>query len=115
MNANRRAPKLEKRHMRLPASTDELRALRHDLCTPINPILGYCELIAEEAGPPHCRSPRGTYSASASPPAAGSSASRSCWRKTAGERSRAQFAFPVPGHPLASRRAGTHFHHRPRL
>ena len=27
-----------------------MRALRHDLRTPINPILGYCELIAEEAG-----------------------------------------------------------------
>lgn len=34
----------------LPTDTEALRALRHDLRTPINPILGYCELIAEEAG-----------------------------------------------------------------
>lgn len=35
---------------RLPTDTTALRALRHDLRTPINPILGYCELIVEEAG-----------------------------------------------------------------
>ena len=34
----------------LPTDTAALRALRHDLRTPINPILGYCELIVEEAG-----------------------------------------------------------------
>lgn len=41
---------LEKRRLHLPASTEALRTLRHDLRTPINPILGYCELIVEEAG-----------------------------------------------------------------
>lgn len=41
---------LATRRLRLPASTEDLRALRHDLRTPINPILGYCELIEEEAG-----------------------------------------------------------------
>jgi signal transduction histidine kinase len=35
---------------RLPTDAAALRALRHDLRTPINPILGYCELIVEEAG-----------------------------------------------------------------
>ena len=39
-----------KRHLHLPSSVEALRALRHDLRTPINPILGYCELIEEEAG-----------------------------------------------------------------
>ena len=34
----------------LPATSDVLRELRHDLRTPINPILGYCELIVEESG-----------------------------------------------------------------
>lgn len=34
----------------LPADAAALRMLRHDLRTPINPILGYCELIVEEAG-----------------------------------------------------------------
>ncbi|MFM8469968.1 MAG: histidine kinase dimerization/phospho-acceptor domain-containing protein [Limisphaerales bacterium] len=50
MRANRSPPKLAQRHLRLPADTEELRALRHDLRTPINPLLGYCELIVEEAG-----------------------------------------------------------------
>jgi signal transduction histidine kinase len=36
--------------LRLPEDREELRRLRHDLRTPINPILGYCELIVEEAG-----------------------------------------------------------------
>ena len=36
--------------LRLPSAAEALRALRHDLRTPINPILGYCELIVEEAG-----------------------------------------------------------------
>lgn len=36
--------------LRLPTDTDALRRLRHNLRTPINPILGYCELIMEEAG-----------------------------------------------------------------
>ncbi|NBV23815.1 MAG: hypothetical protein EBS05_18090 [Proteobacteria bacterium] len=27
-----------------------MRTLRHDLRTPINPLLGYCELIVEESG-----------------------------------------------------------------
>ncbi len=35
---------------RLPTELDALRAIRHDLRTPINAILGYCELILEEAG-----------------------------------------------------------------
>ena len=34
----------------LPTGGEALRALRHDVRTPINPILGYCELIEEEAG-----------------------------------------------------------------
>jgi signal transduction histidine kinase len=34
----------------LPTRAEALRALRHDLRTPINPILGYCELIEEESG-----------------------------------------------------------------
>lgn len=50
MSANHRAPKLPQRHLHLPAGTEALRALRHDLRTPINPFLGYCELIVEEAG-----------------------------------------------------------------
>lgn len=50
MKPNRRTPKLAKRHLHLPAGTEALRNLRHDLRTPINPILGYCELIVEEAG-----------------------------------------------------------------
>lgn len=37
-------------HLHLPVDTESLRKLRHDLRTPINPILGYCELIVEEAG-----------------------------------------------------------------
>ncbi len=36
--------------LQLPADLESLRTLRHDLRTPINPILGYCELIVEEAG-----------------------------------------------------------------
>lgn len=36
--------------LRLPTDRESLRTLRHDLRTPINPVLGYCELIMEEAG-----------------------------------------------------------------
>ena len=36
--------------LQLPVDVESLRTLRHDLRTPINPILGYCELIVEEAG-----------------------------------------------------------------
>lgn len=36
--------------LHLPAEVEALRTLRHDLRTPINPVLGYCELIVEEAG-----------------------------------------------------------------
>jgi signal transduction histidine kinase len=36
--------------LHLPVDTEAMRKLRHDLRTPINPILGYCELIVEEAG-----------------------------------------------------------------
>ena len=50
MSAPSRKPKSAKRHLHLPTGTDDLRALRHDLRTPINPVLGYCELIVEEAG-----------------------------------------------------------------
>ena len=37
-------------HYALNEATEALRTLRHDLRTPINPLLGYCELIVEEAG-----------------------------------------------------------------
>jgi|GEM_PF-1722750 len=50
MKPQRRRPEFAKRHLHLPAGTEALRTLRHDLRTPINPILGYCELIVEEAG-----------------------------------------------------------------
>ena len=43
--------KLARSYLHLPKGVDDLRTLRHDLRTPINPILGYCELIVEEAGP----------------------------------------------------------------
>lgn len=36
--------------LQLPVGVEAMRKLRHDLRTPINPILGYCELIVEEAG-----------------------------------------------------------------
>ena len=36
--------------LRLPTDRESLRTLRHDLRTPINPVLGYCELIMDEAG-----------------------------------------------------------------
>lgn len=36
--------------LRLPTGTEALRRVRHNLRTPINPILGYCELVLEEAG-----------------------------------------------------------------
>ncbi|MEN9575472.1 MAG: hypothetical protein RL514_3327 [Verrucomicrobiota bacterium] len=39
-----------KGRLRLPADGEALRKLRHDLRTPINPILGFCELIVDEAG-----------------------------------------------------------------
>ncbi len=36
--------------LQLPADVAALRTLRHDLRMPINPILGFCELIVDEAG-----------------------------------------------------------------
>ena len=33
----------------LPKNSEEMRSLRHDLRTPVNPVIGYCELIVEEA------------------------------------------------------------------
>ena len=39
-----------KGRLRLPADGEALRKLRHDLRTPINPILGFCELIVDESG-----------------------------------------------------------------
>ncbi len=50
MSVKPRTSKFAKRHLRLPTGTEALRSLRHDLRTPINPILGYCELIVEEVG-----------------------------------------------------------------
>ena len=38
------------RRLRLPTNPEAMRTLRHDLRTPINPLLGYCELIVEESG-----------------------------------------------------------------
>ncbi len=43
-------PQSPKNRLRLPTDTEALRTLRHDLRTPINPVLGYCELILEESG-----------------------------------------------------------------
>lgn len=53
--ARRRPPAMSKKlpatgRLRLPADVEALRTLRHDLRTPINPILGYCELIVDESG-----------------------------------------------------------------
>lgn len=50
MNASESNPPPPPRRLRLPTGPDGMRTLRHDLRTPINPILGYCELIVEEAG-----------------------------------------------------------------
>lgn len=50
MKENPSQPKTVPQRLHLPAGTEALRSLRHDLRTPINPILGYCELIVEEAG-----------------------------------------------------------------
>ncbi|MEQ2007173.1 MAG: histidine kinase dimerization/phospho-acceptor domain-containing protein [Limisphaerales bacterium] len=50
MSTGQTKPVLEKRRLHLPSNIEALRTLRHDLRTPINPILGYCELIVEEAG-----------------------------------------------------------------
>jgi signal transduction histidine kinase len=33
----------------LPKNSEAMRSLRHDLRTPVNPVIGYCELIVEEA------------------------------------------------------------------
>ena len=49
MSASGHKRPLHERHLRLPTTPDAMRELRHGLRTPINPFLGYCELIVEEA------------------------------------------------------------------
>ncbi|KAF0178246.1 MAG: response regulator receiver [Limisphaerales bacterium] len=36
--------------LHLPVGTEALRELRHDLRTPINAVIGYCEMLIEDAG-----------------------------------------------------------------
>ena len=50
MSTKRAKPKPVVRKICLPTDPEAMRSLRHDLRTPINPLLGYCELIVEEAG-----------------------------------------------------------------
>lgn len=50
MSTSQAKPELLRQCLRLPTEPEAMRALRHDLRTPINPLLGYCELIVEEAG-----------------------------------------------------------------
>ena len=50
MSTKRPKSKPKVRRLCLPTTPEAMRTLRHDLRTPINPLLGYCELIVEEAG-----------------------------------------------------------------
>ena len=50
MSSSHAESELSGRRLSLPTDLEVLRNLRHELRTPINPILGYCELIVEEAG-----------------------------------------------------------------
>ena len=52
---------LEEVPRRLAETTqlEQSRRLRHDLRTPVNQIIGYCELIEEEAEDMDCSNPQG--------------------------------------------------------